>query len=320
MLPSAVSLTQLRYIVALDHHGNFGRAADACHVTQPTLSMQLHKLEETLGVTLFDRSRMPVVATDVGRLIVDQARVVLREAEWIADLRDMADGVVAGELRLGVIPTLAPYLLPRALRDLKARHPALELVVEELVTEQVVAALRLDRLDAGLIATVPDAADIVSTPLFHEPFVGYVSEGHRLSARRTISTDDLSADDCWVLAEGHCLRTQVSTLCGRAARGGRSADACTRNARFESGNLETLKRLVEQGDGMTLLPALAAADLSPELARRHLRPFTAPGPSRDVLLVTRRAHLKRHLIDAVVEAVRRSLPTGGAKGTKVRVY
>lgn len=309
MLPPAVTLTQLRYIVAVDTHGHFSKAATACHVTQPTLSMQLHKLERALGVTLFDRSRMPVVPTDLGRLIVDQARVALREIERIADVRDVAHGVVAGELRLGVIPTLAPYLLPRCLRDLNTRYPEIELVVEELVTEDIVGGLRVDRLDAGIVATPSPAADVVDTPLFQEPFVGYVSDGHRLAGRRLLTTDDLSLDDCWLLAEGHCLRMQVSTLCGaRAARGARSAEACTRIARFESGNLETLKRLVEQGDGMTLLPALAAADLSPELARRHVRPFAAPAPARDVVLVRRRAYLKKHLVDAVTESVRRALP------------
>jgi LysR family hydrogen peroxide-inducible transcriptional activator len=305
-LGSSLTLTQLAYAAALDTHRHFERAAAACNVTQPTLSMQIQKLESALGVLLFDRSRSPVIPTDVGVEIVAQARVVLREAARLGELSRAASGAITGELRLAVIPTLAPYLLPRVLETLAVRHPQLELVVEERVTESVLEGLRDDTLDAGLIATDVDAPDIVQHRLFREPFVGYVSSGHRLAGRSRLSVDDLSLADLWLLSEGHCLRTQVVTLCQQRRRRGSAArpqdNSCTRAARFESGNLETLKRLVERGNGMTLLPALAVADLATAAQRRLVIPFSQPAPSRDVGVARRRTHFRQHLV-GVVESI-----------------
>lgn len=278
--------------------------------------MQLHKLEKALGVTLFDRSRSPVVPTDVGSILVEQARLVLRETMRLTDLCDMAAGLVTGELRLGVIPTLAPYLLPRVIEMLAQRHPDLELVVEERVTESILDGLRSDTLDAALVATRIGVPDIIENKLFREPFFGYVGSSHRLAKRGQLTVSDLSLDDLWLLSDGHCLRTQVVSLCQQRTRkhqhsvhetgagmiGG--AAACARAVRFESGNLETLKRLVERGVGMTLLPALAAADLSSNGQRRLLAPFAKPVPSRDVRLIRRRAHLRQHLVSAVVAIIR----------------
>ncbi|HEU4563685.1 MAG TPA: LysR substrate-binding domain-containing protein [Gemmatimonadaceae bacterium] len=312
-----LSLTQLTYIVAVDTHGHFGRAAAACHVTQPTLSMQIGKLERALGVTIFDRSRSPVLPTDVGRLILDQAHEVLRAAARIPELCAESRSVVAGELRLGVIPTLAPYLLPRFLDDLTRRNPQLELAVEEMVTSAVVAGLRQETLDVGLIATPLDEPGLTERVLFAEPFVAYISAGHRLASRETLTPDDLSLDDLWLLSEGHCFRAQMIAICGeRAGRGRRrprdgapdDMRSCTRRARFESGNLETLKRLVERGEGMTLLPALAVDEMMHESQRALVHPFAHPAPTRQVRLVQRRADLKRRHVDALVDAVMRALP------------
>jgi LysR family hydrogen peroxide-inducible transcriptional activator len=306
-LGSTLTLTQLAYAAALDTHRHFERAATACNVTQPTLSMQIQKLESALGVTLFDRSRSPVIPTDVGVEVIAQARVVLREAARLAELSSATFGVITGELRLAVIPTLAPYLLPRVLETLAVRHPLLELVVEERVTESVLEGLRDDTLDAGLIATDVEAPDIIQHHLFREPFVGYVSSGHRLAGRRRLSVEDLSLADLWLLSEGHCMRTQVVTLCQQRRRKGGSVRAqeysCTQAARFESGNLETLKRLVERGNGMTLLPALAVADLATAAQRRLLIPFGQPAPSRQIGIAHRRTHFRQHLVRAVETVV-----------------
>jgi LysR family hydrogen peroxide-inducible transcriptional activator len=267
--------------------------------------MQIQKLESALGVTLFDRSRSPVIPTDVGVEVVAQARVVLREAARLAELSSAGSGAIAGELRLAVIPTLAPYLLPRVLETLAARHPLLELVVEERVTESVLDGLRDDTLDAGLIATDVNEPDIIQHHLFREPFVGYVSSGHRLAGRRRLSVEDLSLADLWLLSDGHCMRTQVVTLCQQRRRKGAGAlpqdSSCTR-ARFESGNLETLKRLVERGNGMTLLPALAVADLATAAQRKLVIPFGQPAPSRQVGIAHRRTHFRQHLV-RVVESI-----------------
>ncbi len=310
MLPaSTIGLTQLGYAVAVDTHRHFARAAQACGVTQPTLSMQLAKLERTLGLILFDRTVTPVVPTDVGRLVIEQARVALREVARLGDIAAAQAGVVTGELRLGIIPTLAPHLLPRLIPALARRHPDLELVIEERITDDIGRALRRDALDAGIVATSLSDRGIVERFLFNEPFVGYVAANHRLARQRTIAVRDLSLDDLWLLEEGHCFRAQAVQLCSqRVARTARNPAASTTGARFESGNLETLRRLVERGTGMTLLPLLAARELRSPAERRHVRPFSAPVPSRDVRLVLRRTYLKGHLIDALVDCLLETLP------------
>lgn len=310
---SRLTLGQLAYVVAVDSHRHFGQAAAACNVTQPTLSMQIAKLERALGVTLFDRSRTPVVPTEVGAAIALQARVALREAARVAEIGDSASGLIAGELRLGVIPTVAPYLLPSVLQEVALRHPMLELAIEERVTDDLLDGLRRDTLDAGIIASPAGGGDLLETPLFSEPFVAYVSAGHRLAGQREIGTDDLSLDDLWLLSEGHCFRTHAVQLCGersvRRVRPPRTdAGVCPTGARFESGNLETLKRLVERGSGMTLLPALAAAELASPAQRRLLRPFAAPAPSRDVRLVQRRVRHRQPKVEVVIAALLHVLP------------
>jgi LysR family hydrogen peroxide-inducible transcriptional activator len=305
-LGSTITLTQLAYVASLDTHRHFERAAAACNVTQPTLSMQIRKLETALGAELFDRTRSPVIPTDVGLEVIAQARVVLHEAGRLTELSRTGSGV-AGELRLAVIPTLAPYLLPRVLETIADRHPLLELVVEERVTEAALEGLRDDTIDAALIATDLDAPDITQQHLFREPFVGYVSKGHRLAGQARLLPRDLSLADLWLLSEGHCMRAQVVTICQqrRSKRGAAAAatQACTRAARFESGNLETLKRLVERGNGMTLLPALAAADLATAAQRKLVIPFVEPAPSRDVGIARRRTHFREPLVTAVVSIV-----------------
>jgi len=301
-----MTLTQLSYLVAVDTHGHFGRAADACHVTQPTLSMQIRKLERELGVVVFDRSRVPVAATDLGKRVVDQARRVLREAARISDLLDEERGEVAGELRMGVIPTLGPYLLPRFLHALAARHPRLEIRVEELPTETILDRLRREELDAGVIATPEDADDFQHTPLFDEPFVAYVNRAHPLAAEAALRPEQLPRDDMWILSEAHCFRAQVLRLCEGASGVG---PRCARGVRFESGNLETLKRLVESGEGLTLLPALAVGGEAEAPGRgARVVPFAEPAPSRRVTLIRRRAYLKGHLARAFVGALLEALP------------
>jgi LysR family transcriptional regulator, hydrogen peroxide-inducible genes activator len=221
---AGLTLTQLAYVVAVDEHRHFGRAAAACHVTQPTLSMQLGKLERLLGVALFDRGRAPVVPTEAGRVVAERARHVLREAARIAEAVASDGDAIAGELRLGVIPTVAPYLLPAAVHALARRHPGLALVVEERVTDDALAAVRAGALDAAVVATDAAGADLAETPLFTEPFLAYVGAEHRLAGRRAIAPGDLSLDDLWLLSEGHCLRVQTVRLCGErraaGARGG----------------------------------------------------------------------------------------------------
>lgn len=289
-----MKLNQLAHLVALDHHRHFGRAAAACHVTQPALSMQIQKLERELGVELFDRSRTPPEPTEVGRRVIAQARDVL---DGVARVREAArgdTGEIVGELVLGVIPTIGPYLLPPLLPRLARRYPRLDVRIEELQTTLILERVQQGDLDAGLIATAPAVAGLAETPLFEEPFTAYVGDDHRLAGAERLHLSELQDEELWLLTEGHCLRDQVAELCGSTTAG---------RVRFESGNLETLKRLVEHAGGITLLPGMAAADLHPEEQRR-VRHFAEPVPRRTVRLVQRRAFLKRRLIAAVVAEIR----------------
>jgi LysR family hydrogen peroxide-inducible transcriptional activator len=271
--------------------------------------MQVQKLERELGLLLFDRSKQPVEPTDLGLVVIEQARVILGESsrlqELITEALSGTGGVVSGELRIGIIPTLAPYILPRFISDLSRRHPDLSLVVEEAITEQIVELIRADRLDAGLLATSVETRGIVERPLFNEPFVGYVSEVHPLYAEPCLRVEALALADLWLLHEGHCFRDEVLRLCREVSRS-ESGDR-PRPLRFESGNLETLKRLVESSGGITLLPALAALDLR-DRERLLVRPFAAPPPSRQVRLIHGNGYLKRSLSDAFVAAMLGSLP------------
>lgn len=292
--PSAVTLTQLRYLVALDEHRHFGRAAEACHVSQPTLSAQIRRLEEQLGVELVDRTRTPVAPTPVGRRVLARARRVLAEADAIPALLAEADAV-AGDLRVGVIPTLAPYLLPGLLPVLRARHPDLRLVVGEWTTAQVLDALEAGRLDAGLIATDDARPGLVVERLFREPFVAYLGPGHPAAVRDRLRPEDLGGEGLRLLAEGHCLRDQAQQVC--QVLPGTGTD------RFETGSLETLRLLVDATGGATLLPALAVPYL-PEAARARVRPFEPPVPARAVRLVRPRGGVRARAVAALAAAVR----------------
>lgn len=293
-----MNLRQMDFVVAVDRHAHFGRAAAACHVTQPALSMQVARLERELGVRLFERGRGPVRTTDAGRLIVRQARRVLEEVERLREIAGDSEGEVAGELRLGVIPTLGPYLLPRVLPALVRRYPQLRLQVDEMQTDEVVERVAAGELEAGLIATPAGMPGLHETPLFSEGFVAYVSEEHPLFSMDRVRADTLRLEDLWLLTQGHCMRDHVLSLCARRETG--TDDGAP--LRFESGNLETLRRLVDHGGGLTLLPQLAVAGLG-EAERRRIRWFEEPAPIRQVRLVRGGALLKRRAIGVLVEAI-----------------
>lgn len=291
-----MTLVQLQYLVALDTHRHFGDAATACHVSQPTLSMQLRKLEEELGVELIDRSHQPVVPTATGERIVEQARDLLAARDHLRTLAAEAHDQISGTLRLGMLPTLSPYLLPLLLPALDERYPKVTLVLREWPTAEVLDALHRDALDVGLIATDEAGADLYDEVVFTEPFVGYVAPSHRLASRDVLTPSDLSVEDLWLLSEGHCFRDQVLQVCGRSPSAPRGV------ARFESGSLETLVHLVRQSGSMTLLPALATHHMREAERDTYVRPFDDPSPTRDVRLVGRRRH-KQRLVDAFVDTI-----------------
>lgn len=300
---------QLMYVVALDKYRHFGRAAEACHVTQPTLSMQIQKLEEDLGVLLFDRNARPVTPTELGRRIIAQARVALAEVERISDIVQEITGEMKGVLRIGVISTLAPYLLPLVIDPFSRRYPGISLVFEELLAEKIVDYVKRDLLDGGLITKDILDNGIVEVPLFTEPFVAYVSRSHSLYARDKLRMEDLHLGQVWLMRKGHSFRDQVVQALNSQHSNGTEEKA----VQFESDNLETLQRLVDRGYGMTLLPWLAVQGEGSS-APDQVREFAGDAPRRKVRLVYAKALARRHVVEAftseVLSAVARVLPKG----------
>ncbi len=295
-----MTISQLEYIVAVDTYKNFVQAAEKCFVTQPTLSMQIQKLEEHLGVKIFDRSKQPVVCTEVGLAIVQQARLTLAESKKILQLVKEQKGKVSGKLQLGVIPTLAPYFLPLFLNQFLEKFPEVELHIQELETEEILFKLKKGLLDAGILATPLGDPALHETFLFHEPFVAYVSEKNPLFPKKTLQVQDLDLQDTWLLNEGHCFRNQVLGLCQQKRKE-------ANGLHYESGSLETLKRLVEMGKGMTVLPELAIREVPP--SQRHLlKRFMEPVPVREISLVTHRQFMKKNLIEALTGTILDILP------------
>ncbi|PEN09200.1 transcriptional regulator [Longimonas halophila] len=292
-----MTFTQLTYLVALDEHRHFSQAAEACHVSQPTLSVQLRKLEDELGVALLDRSHQPIVPTGAGERLIAQARTVLAERDRLQALAEEVQERVTGTLRLGLLPTLSPYLIPLILPALETAYPDMTLVLREWPTAEVLDALQRDILDVGLIATDEAGSDFHVEPLFTEPFVGYVAPDHRLTDCSPLDVSALSLDDLWLLSEGHCFRDQVLQICSRHPKDTSS------HARLKSGSLETLVRLVQRSGGMTLLPALATCHMSEHEQSTYVRQFASPPPSRTIRLVTRRRH-KERLLHALKDTVR----------------
>lgn len=294
------SLTQLEYVLAVYRHGHFAKAAQACFVTQPTLSMQIQKLEETSGVIIFDRSKKPVLLTDKGQKLIEQMQKVVSEAKRLADLMSVdPSGKLEGQLHVAIIPTIAPYLLPLLLPLMQRKFPGLQLKIQEMQTQRIVEALENDEVDVGVLATPLKISKIQEKPVYWEPFFVLCQKGHELSSQKRIKHKDLSGGDLWLLEEGHCLRHQILDVCSvrnRKTQGG---------IQFESGSIETLKNLVSTSGGYTLVPQLATSHLASNVV---LIPFERPIPAREIGLVQRREHYKQELVVALEQGIRESLP------------
>lgn len=294
------TLAQLEYIVALDTHRHFAKAAEKCFITQPTLSMQIHKLEEALGVKIFDRSKQPVVPTDVGAKVLTQARRVLNEARRLEEVIEDEKRDVAGELRIGIIPTLAPYLLPLFVSSFMQRYPAVKIHVQELLTHQVIKHLKDETIDVGIVVSPVEDSSIREVPIFYEKFFAYAND-ETLSHDLPISGDVLHDKNLWLLNEGHCFREQVLNICQNRNS--------TNILDYQSGSLESLKKMVDKQGGVTLLPELATLDLSEE-EKENLISFKRPTPFREVSLVMTRDFLKRRIVEALQKEILDNLPEG----------
>jgi len=297
-----MTFVQLEYIVAVDTYRHFAMAAGHCFVTQPTLSMQVQKLEEELGLKLFDRSKQPVIPTEAGREVIEQARKILAEKQVIGEIVQEKKGVLTGELRIGIIPTLAPYLLPLFVQDFSAKYPQIKLVVNELTTELLVGRLREGRIDVGILVTPLQENGIREKVLFYEELLVYVSRKNAAWKKTYMLAQDIDPNKLWLLEEGHCFRSQIVRLCElrKASKEGSHFD-------YEAGSLETLRRMVELNDGITILPELAARDLTAK-QRQLIRHFKRPAPMREVSLVTHRDFVKQRLVQALHKEILLSVP------------
>jgi LysR family hydrogen peroxide-inducible transcriptional activator len=301
-LTNVMTLIQLEYVVALDTWRHFSTAAEKCFVTQPTLSMQIQKLEDELRVHIFDRSKVPVVPTEDGVAIIQQAREILKEAERLNEIVREKKGELTGDLKLGIIPTLAPYLLPLFLNTFLKRFPGIRLTLTELTTEIIVERLKKNLLDAGLLVTPLEENSITEHPLFYEEFVVYVSPDETVYKKRYVLADDINTRHLWLLEEGHCMRSQIMRLCELKTKA-----AANNNFHYEAGSVETLKKMVETKNGITILPELALSDLTARQMKmvRHFRP---PAPVREVSLATHRNFVKKKFLDALKDAILHSVP------------
>jgi LysR family hydrogen peroxide-inducible transcriptional activator len=297
-----MTITQLHYVLAVAEHQNFTKAAQKVFVTQPTLSMQIQKLEDELDVLIFDRSKKPIELTETGRKIVQQARNIVNESDRIKDIVDQQKGFVGGLFRLGVIPTVMPTLLPMFLNSFIKKYPKVKLKIEELHTEAIIEKLGDGHLDAAIAATPLELPNIKEQVLYYEPFVGYTPPGHRLNTKNKIEAEDLDLDDILLLEDGHCFKDGILNLC-KATR--KSSD---QRFQLESGSFETMIKLANEGLGMTLLPYLHTLDLKGS-EQKNIRMFSEPNPAREVSLIYNKSELKMQIIEAL-----RSTIAGVVKG------
>lgn len=291
-----MTITQLKYVLAVAEHKNFTKAAEKTFVTQPTLSMQIQKLEDQLDVLIFDRTKKPIALTEIGNKIVQQAKNIVNEADRIQDIVDQQKGFIGGEFKLGIIPTIMPTLLPMFLRNFTNKYPKVHLKIEELNTDDLIQNLDEGHLDAGIAATPLLQENIKERVLYYEPFVGYVPQQHRLATNKKIAVSDLDIDDILLLEDGHCFRDGVINLCKTAKSGYEDG------FQLESGSFETLVKLSEEGMGMTLLPYLHTLDLAERL-KANLHHFNDPAPAREVSLIYPKSELKIQIIDAMFDVI-----------------
>jgi LysR family transcriptional regulator, hydrogen peroxide-inducible genes activator len=305
-----MNLQQLEYIVALDTHRHFAKAAEHCFVTQATLSMMIRKLEEELNMILFDRSKQPVVPTEAGKVVIEQARTVLKEAAQIKQLSKEMKVSVQGELRIGIIPTLAPYLLPLFLPPFLKKYPSVKLKITEQTTEQIIQLLASDKLDVGLMATPIVNKNFKASHLFYEEFKVYVATDDKSFRKKFFLPEDIDVNRLWLLEEGHCLRSQTLNLCELQKQ-----QAKAHNLDYEAGSIESLLKITEMNEGITIIPELATLSFD-DVTLQKLRHFKPPVPVREISLVTYRHFVKQKLLTVLSDEIKENIKTVLSKSKK----
>lgn len=295
-----MNIQQLEYILAVDQFRHFAKAAEHCRVTQPTLSMMIQKLEDELGVKLFDRNIQPVRPTPSGRKVIDQARIVLHQTALIKDIVNEEEQSLKGTFRLSVLPTIAPYLLPRFFQQLAEEHEDMDIRVLEMQTMPTITALINGDIDAAVIASHPIEQQLQGETLYYEEFFGYVSPKESIFKNELIRSSDLSGERLWLLDEGHCFRDQLMRFC-------QLEKVKVHQTAYRLGSMETFMRMVESGNGITFIPELAVLQLSEE-QNKLVRPFAIPKPTREIVLITRKDFIRYTIGNILKEAIKKSVP------------
>lgn len=298
-----MTITQLEYVVAVATYKSFVAAAEKCFVTQPTLSMQIQKLEDELGIKLFDRNKHPIAITAMGQAIVDQARTVLAECEKIYELIQSQQNKLAGTFKFAIIPTVAPYILPGLLENFVAQYPDVKLQVTEMETDQIIKALRNNEIDAGLLSTPLEETGIKEYPLFYETFVTYFADDEPALKKKLITPQDVSLERIWLLNEGHCMRNQIINLCSDQVQRLQAG----RPYRYESSNVETLRKMVDKNKGLAVLPELATLEFTEDQLDR-IRYFEDPEPVREISLVTNDHFVRLTLLQSLMDETLKLVP------------
>lgn len=290
-----MTITQLKYVLAVAEYRNFTVASEHCFVTQPTLSMQIQKLEEELETKIFNRNKKPIQLTEIGNKIIEQAKIIVDESNRITDIIDQQKGFVGGDFRLGIIPTVMPTLLPLFLKTFIKKYPKVNLKIEELTTEEIIKKLAEGHIDVAIAATPLENEIIKERVLYYEPFVGFVPTEHRLFNNSTIDIDNLNIEDILLLEDGHCFKESIINLCGTFGNK-------HQHFQLQSGSFDTLIKLSKEGLGMTLLPYLHTLDLNEE-DKMYLREFKKPVPAREVSIIYHKSQLKIQLIEALKNVI-----------------
>ncbi|MEN8118478.1 MAG: hydrogen peroxide-inducible genes activator [Bacteroidota bacterium] len=297
-----ITLTQLEYIVAVDTYRHFGKAAEACFITQPTLSMQIKKLEEDLEIIIFDRSKQPLIPTDVGQRIIEQARIALKQSDEIYNIVKDHKNQISGMLRIGIIPTMAPYLLPIFIGHYNKKYPHINIKIYERTTENIIELLHKDLIDVGILATPLKEEKIIEKPIFYEEMLVYTNPSHHLHTKKEIRLTDIHTSEIWLLTDGHCFRDHVINLCSSLEQENNMLPFY-----FEAGSLEAIMNIIDLEGGITLIPELAKNCMSGKRLD-NVRTFSDIKPLREVGLVYSRHFAKHKLINLLWNEIIEVIP------------
>ena len=298
-----MNIQQLEYIIAVDNHRHFARAAEASFVTQPTLSMMIQKLEEELDIKIFDRSQLPVQPTEIGVQIINQARVIISQVKQIKEIIQEEKGLVQGSFKMGIIPTIAPYLLPKLMKVHEDSGFDIVLTIEETTTDQIIEKLLNGSLDGAILATPLKNDKLKEHPIYYEKFYAYVSPKETvLYGKPKLDEEDLNVNRLWLLEEVHCFRSQILKICSNRKR--KSSHSLFS---YQAGSINTLVNIVDDNSGLTIIPEMAISELT-ERQKINVRPLKDMIAVREVSLVTRKEFLRERIVDIIISEVKKSVP------------